>query len=402
MTPIRRCIVRVDGATYEDLVSDMIAIEVCERVNEPSSFALQVAIFPKKDGTWTRLDAAPDPSEGGFAPWQRITVSAGYSDKPDVLIDGYVSGVAPRFETAPADCHLLVWGYDASHLMDIEEKVVDWPDKKYSEIASAIFSSYGLTPQVKDTQVVHKQENELLIQRGTDWQFLKRLADRVGFELSVRGGNGVFAPPDLSKTPQKDLAAHFGPAATNLQWFEPRVVANLPSRYSMSRINPVTKAVESLSVSESPQKKLGKRDGEELRSGRACSQKVAAIVTPEPLVSEQAMSDLATGLRRQADWIVTGEGEIEGTLYGSVLRSGRPVLIKGVGKTYSGSYYVTEVIHRFTPERYSQRFRVVRNGVGLLGSESFGDATALVATTPPPPASPDDVKVRKSGRVVAP
>src|SRR5262249_6471805 len=138
----RKCVVRIDGEPYAELSDDLIAIEIDDRCDEPSSFALQVGIHRNNDGTWSRLDAS-DAKKGGFQPWQRITIAGGYGSTPDVLFDGYVAGVAPHFGATPAESHLLVWGYDASHAMDIEEKVVAWPDKKYSDIATKIFKDHG-------------------------------------------------------------------------------------------------------------------------------------------------------------------------------------------------------------------------------------------------------------------
>jgi hypothetical protein len=66
------------------------------------------------------------------------------------------------------------------------------------------------------------------------------------------------------------------------------------------------------------------------------------------------------------------------------------VLVKGVGPTFAGLYYVTEAIHRFTPEAYTQRFKAVRNAVDLTGSEKPRTASATL------------VEVATAGRTVSP
>ena len=86
----------------------------------------------------------------------------------------------------------------------------------------------------------------------------------------------------------------------------------------------------------------------------------------------------------------SGEGEIDGSLYASPLRARNTVLMKGLGPTFAGLYYVTEVIHRLTPEDYMQRFKVIRNAVDLAGSEK------------PQTKSAKPIEVAKGGRVVAP
>jgi uncharacterized protein len=398
MGSIRHCVIHVDGASQDALYDDLIAVEISERIGEPSSFALQVALHKLPNGGWSRVDETTF-ADGGFAPWQRITIGSSYDDQPDVLLDGYVAGVAPRFEPVEADSYLFVWGHDASYAMDVDEKVKEWPDKKYSDIAKEIFQSYGLTVgEVADTQVQHDQNKDLLIQRGTDWQFLRYLARRVGFDVFVRGGQAYFRPPDPSRSPQKDLAVHMGQLLTNVIWFEPRVVGDLPTTITRMRANAVTKKVETISVTDSPLKLLGKRNGDALRGGRKIPAQPTALGVPEPVVSDQALEALATGVRRHNDWIVTGEGELDGMLYGRALRADGMVLIKGAGKAFSGRYYVSEVIHRFTAEGYTQRFKVMRNALDVEGDEPFQGLDAK----PAEPAGADErVKVEDAGPEVA-
>ncbi|MCG8420093.1 MAG: hypothetical protein MJE77_19360 [Proteobacteria bacterium] len=398
-TPRRICVVRVDGQVVEDLYRDLMCVEVCDENDGASSFAIKLGIHLKDDGTWTRLDDG----DGNFQVWQRITIVAGFEGNEDVLLDGYIAGVAPRFEPQGSDSYLLIWGYDASYSMAQEEKVVAWGDAKYSDVATTIFQDYGLgTDNVEDSQVVHAEDDHLLIQRGSDWQFLKLLASRLGYEVFVRGGQGYFRPPQLSNTPQPDLAAHFGPAATNLVWFTPNVVGHMPTKVLKSRANVTENKVEDVEVAASPHRTLGDQDGEALRSGRDAAGPAVRLARPDPAVSEQDMEFLVTSSRRQTDWTVEGEGEIDGRLYGFALKANRLVLVKGVGRNFSGMYYVKKVIHHFTQKEYKQRFWGCRNGIGLMGDENFsGDEVA--ATEPVPQSSSDQpVETRQSGRVVAP
>lgn len=387
--PLRKCVIRIDGEVFEDLYDDLIAVEIADRADEPSSFAIKLSLHQYRDGTWGRLDNNEGQRNGSFTPWQRVTILGGYEEQADVLLDGYVAGVAPHFEPTAAESYLVIWGYDASHAMNIEDKVVAWPDQKYSDVAAAIFEAYGLTAEVTDTKVIHRADEQLLIQRGTDWQFLRRLGQRIGFEVLVRGASGVFAPPELARTPQKDLAIAFGDD-TSLVWFEPRLVADLPSKIAMARTNVLDKVMETATVDKTPLAVLGGRDGDTLRAGRTvATDKAVAIAPAEPTYDLGDMTDVLTGQRRRADWIVSGEGEIDGSLYGAPLRARNTVLMKGLGPTFTGLYYVTEVIHRFTPDDYLQRFKVLRNAVDLRSS----DKSQSEAATP--------IRVAERGRKVA-
>jgi hypothetical protein len=388
--PSRKCVIRIDGQVFADLYDDLIAVEVADRADEPSTFAIKLQLHLSRDGKWSRVDDREGQPDGSFVPWQRVTILGGYDAEPDVLLDGYIAGVAPRFEPTASESSLVIWGHDASHAMDIEDKVVAWPDKKYSDVAEALFRAYGLEPRVTDTQLIQRADDNLLMQRGTDWQFLRRLGQRIGFEVLVRGATGIFAPPDLASTPQKDLAIAFGDD-TNLVWFEPRLVADLPSKVTMARTNAVDKIVEKATVERSPLTTLGKRDGDALRAGRdVAKQKTTAIAPADPTYDLGHMNAVLTGARRRSDWIVTAEGEIDGVLYASPLRARNTVLVKGVGPTFAGLYYVTEVIHRFTPEAYCQRFKAVRNAVDLTGAEAPKTQSATL------------VAVATQGRTVSP
>jgi hypothetical protein len=83
------------------------------------------------------------------------------------------------------------------------------------------------------------------------------------------------------------------------------------------------------------------------------------------------MAILGQGFYDQVAWFVTAEGEINGNAYGHVLLPRRPVTIKGVGETYSGVYYVTQVTHTFTGDGYAQSFRAKRNALMPTGQEDF-------------------------------
>lgn len=394
----QNCLVWLDGQLQEDIYDDIIALEVAERDLEPSTFVLKLAVYIEEDGSWSRLDEVSG-SGGSFTPWQRVTICLG-SPTGDVLIDGYVAGIAPHIGLSETDSYLLVWGYDASYAMSVEEKVVAWPNQKYSDVARKLFAAYGLDAEVVDTKVVYPIADDLLLQRGTDWDFISRMAKRVGFEAFVRGAKGYFRPPDLRRPPQMDLAVCFGDKGTNLLWFEPQLTANQPGKVSMARVNAAEKTVEKIDVTTSPLKQLGAKNATTLRGGRNAAGQPALRVPPQPVSSAQAMEALAKGLRADADWIVSGEGEADGILYGQALRAHEPVLIKGIGHSFSGVYYVTEVIHRFTDNTYRQLFKVVRNGVGLTGSEPFHD----VKGSPGNDTQGSDLRVRVStgGRMVSP
>ena len=325
-------------------------------------FRFNVALLLQDDGTWKYLD------DESFMIWKTVEVTAGLESDVEPLITGYITHVKPDFGYDPQDCRLAIWGLDATALMDREDKLKDWPNKKDSDIASEIFSAYGLTPQVSDTDVIHDEQVSTVVQRETDIHLLKRLALRNGYECYVDGATGVFGPPQPDTTAQPVLAVQFGDD-TNVNRFSLEVNALAPVNVAMTQVDRASKEVLEVTAASSQQPALGANPpgsylGAGMQPGLVYVGRTVATGTPE-------MTVLAQSLHDRGDWFVTAEGEVSANQYGNVLKPRRPVTIKGIGETYSGVYYVTHVTHSFRPEGYTQLFRAERNALMPTGSEDF-------------------------------
>jgi phage protein D len=344
-------IIQIDGKEISDIYPDLISLEVELDDDMASMFRLQLAASLQPDGAWTHID------DEQFSVWKKVEISAGFDDSLEVLIAAYITHVRPNFDPDPSQCTLEIWGMDGSVLMDREEKLKDWPNKKDSDIAAELFQTYGFRATVDDTQVIHDEAISTIIQRETDIRFLRRLAKRNGFECFVDGATGYFQSPQLDGAPQPLLAAHFG-SETNLIRFSVEVNALTPAKVSMSQLDRTNKEVLETVVESSQNTLLGSTDanrvtGTGVHPGQVFVSMNTTTGTPE-------MTSLCQGLFHEAEWFVTGEGEISANQYGHVLKPRQTVTIKGVGETYSGVYYVSHVTHTFTPDGYRQTFRVKR------------------------------------------
>jgi phage protein D len=79
----------------------------------------------------------------------------------------------------------------------------------------------------------------------------------------------------------------------------------------------------------------------------------------------------------RASWAITADGEVNTVAYGDILRAKRPVLVRGAGPQFSGTYYVQSVTHTINGDGYSQKFSLKRNALGLTGTEAYAALTAL-------------------------
>lgn len=364
-----RLTITLDDEEIADFERYLVSLEVELDDELAAMFRLQIAIALQPDGSWTYLD------DERFRVWNPITITAGLEDGNEELISGYITHVKTSFAPDITQCTLEVWGMDGSVLMDREEKLQAWPNKKDSDIADKIFGLYGLTPEVEDTIVIHDEAVSTTIQRETDIQFLRRLALRNGFECYVEGKTGYFRPPQIDAPPQPVLAVHFG-EKTNVKNFSLEVNALTPANVAMFQVDRATKKILDVTAETSQQPALGEMDALGLLTA---GMKPGVVVVGGVLATGQPeMTALCQGLYDRGSWFVTGEGEVAANDYGHVLKARQPVTIKGVGETYSGIYYVTHVTHAFTPDGYSQSFRVKRNGLLPTGAEEFSASAGLL------------------------
>ena len=354
-------VMEIAGKPANDLYSELLSLEVELDDELAAMLRFKLPLMLQSDGTWQHLD------DSRLVVWSDIKISAGF-DQLEELISGYITHVKPHFGPDPAECSLEIWGMDRSVLMDREEKLQDWPNKKDSDIAMALFQRYGFTPQVEDTQVIHDETISTIIQRETDIRFLRRLALRNGYECYIEGSTGYFRSPQIGAPPQPTLAAHFG-GETNLLKFDLEVDALAPANVAMCAVDRLTKQVLRTQASSSQQAVLGATASAGLLPGGMSPGLV--YVGQSAATGNPEMTFLCQGLYHLGDWFVTAEGEITANEYAHVLRPRATVNIKGIGEAYSGTYYVSHVTHVFTSEGYIQRFRAKRNALMPTGTEVF-------------------------------
>jgi phage protein D len=253
--------------------------------------------------------------------------------------------------------------------MSAEEIIKDWPEKRDSAIATEIFEKYGLDTEVEDTEVDHPEQMSTIIQRESDIQFLKRLARRNGCECVIVGEKGIFAKPDLRRTPLPTLAAHFG-EETNLTSFDANWNALRPTAVEVHQIETAAKETQTVIVTGSLERQLGRDAPEapELPEGGTPRMFVRHHVTtgmPEATRLAEAIAD-------EAGWFIEVRGEVDSVQYGDVLHIRRRVPIKGVGELLSGMYYITSVKHVYNVDRYVQHLTARRNATTSVPADFTG------------------------------
>jgi phage protein D len=276
---------------------------------------------------------------------------------------------------------------DSSVLLSLEEKIATWPDMADSDIVQEIMRQYrGVQIQADTTPTVHQENDTTIVQRASDIQFVRDLAQRNGFEFYFEtdktSGNvtAYFQAPQLSGTPQQDLAIQFGDQS-NLRSFSARLTGQRPLNVKSEQMDVKANNANTAQVSDTQLDKLGANDANSLIGGP-----LGSLVTPKdaqaqmlilgpPTSDSTELQTIAQAVRDEAGWFITANGEINSDAYQAVLRPHRLVLVKGAGKAYSGKYYVTRVVHEIKRDgSYSQKFEARRNARDVDGSEQFGSS----------------------------
>ncbi|MCC7174000.1 MAG: hypothetical protein IT159_02295 [Bryobacterales bacterium] len=352
------------------LIAAVQSIQVEDHAELADLLRIKLTVGVRSDGRgWTVLD------DDIFSRLASVSVAIRVANTRETLIHAYVVETSVNFSAQPGQSILTVVAMDPTVLMNLEEKIKPWPDMADSSIATAIFSDYGFTPQVRDSQPARADNEHRVIQRATDIAFLSQLAERNGYECYVETNaagqvEGHFHPPDTSQQPQGVLTLNMG-EATNVRSFSVR----------NDMLRPVTvqaKGLEVESGSEQPAESQSQSGGGLGSAATVASDRPRKILLAGTgLAKAGELQTAAQAVVDRSAWAITAEGELDASTYGGVLRAKRPVTVRGAGRALSGTYYVQRVLHTFTAEGYRQQFSLRRNASGLTGQESFTEDNAL-------------------------
>ncbi len=377
--PSPRVNVLVAGTALDPAVlAQLTRVEVRESDCDPSVLALRFTLVQRDDGEFGPLDDALfDP---GVALSFEVEPPGGLLQR---LFEGFCTHVRPHFETAQDNAYLEVLAMDAAVVLDAEEKIAAWPNAKDSDVVSQILAGYQIDAQADDTPVQYDEDHQRLTQRATDWRFLQHLARRNGmrFWLEYDGDRravvGHFAAPDLTFDAQPDVILLQDGA--NLNWADVQLLATGPVIVTGAAIDPLAKRV--IRAAGDPTRDVMGADdaAEAVSSGLTAAGAAAATAVlghPPPL--DEALGAAASAATDDAHLLIELRAELDPSLYRGLLRARRPVLVRGVGRRFSGVYYVRSVRTTMEDNQLLQTFVGVRNATGQSGQEQFGQSAEEV------------------------
>jgi phage protein D len=340
--------VYVNGRSLpQQAVSDLLSASVLEDVTAPSMFTLTLVNWDmdRLRVTWADRDL--------FAEGNEVEVQMGYVDAYETLLVGEITGLEPAFVARDVP-KLVVRGYDRRHRLMRDRRTRTFTQVKDSDIASQLASAAGLKADTTDSTVILAY---VIQHNQTDLEFLSQRARHIGYDMRVDDKTLIFRPYRNTDTTQITLTR-----TQDLLEFYPRLSTMAQASHIQLRSwNPLDKALFNGQAKAGAEGTTmgGKTTGPSALQA-SLGNAAANTVIDRPVLSQAEADQIAQAqLQRRALSYITGEGVTVGR---TDLRAGTVVGIEGIGRRFSGLYYLPSVEHTYSARvGYRTHFTVRRN-----------------------------------------
>ncbi len=283
-----------------------------------------------------------------------VTVKLGYVGNAPRMLEGRIQNIAPSFFTGSAPT-FTVEGTDKAYKFLLEKSEPnEFKDKSDSQIVKAIAAMAKLKADVDTTTptfpVKKKKGGESYL------KFIQGLVSgNENFEFYLSGQSLFFKKAKKDKKAQftckwGEELINFTPTLNTSQAVS-EVVVRSWDRTGKKKIEVRVKAGEE--KKQEKNKKAGSQIVKEIFGD------VVKVITERPVRSEKEARRIALAeLEKSSDSLVKGSGEIIGN---PDIKPGICIYLDGLGKWFSGKYYVEKVSHVISGSGYRTKFDVRRN-----------------------------------------
>jgi phage protein D len=355
--------------------NDIIDLRVSRDLEEMSGFDLTLNNWDDVKLRFKHSDAE------AFGVGRRVTVQLGYADTLLTVVTGTISTVSPTFPDG-ASPTVAISGVDG--LLRLKErKPAEGEQKVYRNKADwQIAQEIGARNQLRVEVTKLGPTHELVVQKNQDdATFLMERAKRLDFDCFLladqasgedtlyfirptdgRDGRPVRAyrlayAPGLSSGPSGQPAG----LVPNLISFTPTLtVSRQVGKVTVRGWDPRTKqAIAFTATAEHLPPSTGGADGQSgPEAASAAMPNRQDVVVDAPVASDEEARELAVSLLRERAYeFITATGRVAGL---PELRPGDNLEIYGLGRRFSGSYFVKRVEHTLGSSGFFTEFTARR------------------------------------------
>lgn len=350
------CVIKVGVAQLEitDLYPFLTGVNIeCSRTD---AWTATLTFESRRDeqGAWAVQDS------GLLSPWEPILIEASFGSRSEEIFRGYIREVSASYPEEAGAATVTVECQDDSIVLDRTHVRQNWGEAEAPTTDGLIFQQIlarnALIPNPESGQGLSGLH---LFQDATDVNFLRDRAEANGYELIFAGGMVYFGPLRLSGEPQPTILVYAG-RDTNCLRFDVRADGHQPEKVAYE-----VAATQGTGTQERTVEPDIPLLGTEPASGGGPGlPEYVWRLRRQGTTDEAELTARAQAKANELSMRVKGDGELDGTLYGHVLRVGELVPVDGVGDRLNGLYYVDTVSHHFSTDGYRQSFRVLRNAYG--------------------------------------
>ncbi len=354
MTEPAECIITINDEPIDDLYPFLVEVTVDTGRSEAAEAKMVFETRRETDGTWTIQD------DERLEVWAPFVISSAFGEHEEEIVRGYIRQIKVDFPQDGGAATVTVIGQDDSLVMDRENEPCTWGEDTPATdgfIVSEVISDYSnLTLDPTSGTGL----SELTLQQSTrDSQFLRTRAEANGYELIFAEGMVYFGPMRLDMEAQDTIMVYAG-TATNCISFSIDEDGQMPDSVTFeisgsgegeSVMEEVAPDVTVLGITPSTSENMGLNNFSWRLEGQGGQ-------------SENEIRILAQAKANTNSFKIKATGDLDGSLYGHVLRIAEPVGVDGVGDKYGGIYYVDRVNHKFDSQGYTQSFTLIRNAYG--------------------------------------
>ncbi len=344
--------VDINGKTLPINISkEVMNVSITEKLDEGASF--NFTMNDEFDVSKQQFKWLDDPL---FVEGNTVTIKIGYGNNLISMIEGKINALDSSFFSG-GPTTLDIRGQDLSFdYLKRKSKERTFLNKSYSEIAKLVANEASLDAVVDDTPkfetVIHKDSNK------TYFDFLLDLQKKSDREFSVNRKTIYFIKP---KDDSKEIITLM--LGKDIISFRPTInTTKIVTEVEVRGHNPrdpsspiIGRAIAGSERIQEPGRKTASQIAEKnIKDGKMVITNVAVSSV------EQANAIAKSELNKASNSLVEGEVESIGL---PDIRPGVNIGLGGMGKRFSGKYYVEETTHTIDDNGYRTRFKVKRNAI---------------------------------------
>jgi hypothetical protein len=304
--------------------------------------------------------------------FMRVVLIATVNGVSNVLIDGIIT----NNQIAPGDkgsnSTLTITGKDLTALMNQS----DWsgfpfpacPAEARVALMLAKYALFGVVPMIIPSVMIDVPipTDRIPSQQGTDLEYIRYLADQVGYVFYLDPGpapgmsKAYWGPQIKFGTVQKALSGDMDAYSNveSLHFNFDQEKNRIPILYIYNQESGVT-----IPIPIPPITPLNPPLG----AIPPIPTNIMADLKPfrDDMAGRPIPQSIMIGMAAASNYAdcVTCEGSLDVTRYGAVLNARQLVGVRGVGPAFDGLYYVKSVTHKIKRGEYKQNFTLTRNGL---------------------------------------